>query len=94
MSKKKKSSEHTIADVINMFRLVGVYGNIKSPLTPPSERGERLHSGIGCYDNRCADTTSGLHKFPLWQKETGGFYKKANRNIFLTIILKRTSNKN
>ena len=54
-----------IADVINMFRLVGVYGNIKSPLAPLSERGERLHSGIARYVHRCTDTTSGLHKFPL-----------------------------
>ena len=55
-----------IADVINMFRLVGVCVSIKSPLAPLFERGgEHLHSGIARCDHWCSDMASGLHKFPL-----------------------------
>jgi len=35
-----------LADVINMFRLEGMCGSIKSPLPPFLKRGEHLHFSI------------------------------------------------
>ena len=86
LDKSKKNS--LIADVINMFRLEGVCDNIKSPLAPLFEKGGTAYTpallitAIGVLIHLQAFISS-----PFDKGGSGGFNKKANRNIFLTIII-------
>ncbi len=72
-----------------MFRLEGVCERIKSPLAPLFEKGGNadtpalLIAAIGVLMLLEAFISS-----PIDKGGSGGFYKKAKRNIFLTITIR------
>ena len=70
-----------------MFRFEGVCDSIKSPLAPLLKRGECLHSGLLIVAMGKLNLLQAFISSPFDKGGSGGFNKKANRNIFLTIII-------